>query len=113
MQVSTLSTTHPAEIPVYCDNSGVVRHGNDSLRLLPEKQSQTDVLSAFRDILNSLPTQIHYHHVYSHLDDKVSFSSLIIPQQLNVMADSLAKTALRQGVKGSCKIRPLSPLEQV
>ena len=37
-----------------------------------------------------------YKHVHGHLDDNSSFECLTIPQQLNVIADSLAKEALQE-----------------
>ena len=78
------------QFPIYCDNLGVVCHGNDFLRHLPEKQGQQDVLILLKQNLCCLPNYISYRHVYGHLDDNKSFSNLDLPQQLNVMADLLA-----------------------
>ena len=40
-----------------------------------------------------------YQHVYGHLDDTSKFQSLSLPEQLNVMADKLAKEALIEAVE--------------
>ena len=44
--LSQLADPPPADgcIPIYCDNLGVVCHGNAFLRTLPERQVQQDVL---------------------------------------------------------------------
>jgi hypothetical protein len=61
----------------------------------------------------SLPHHVSYWHVYGQLDDGASFSSLDLPQQLNVMADLLAKTELQCCIDSSSGGHPMYPLEPV
>jgi hypothetical protein len=61
----------------------------------------------------SLPHPVNYKHVYGHLDDGASFASLELPQQLNVMADMLAKTELQRCISSLDGGPPIYPLEAV
>eukprot|EP00956_Cyclotella_meneghiniana_P019226 scaffold32771_cov65-Cyclotella_meneghiniana.AAC.3 len=83
---------HPAVIA--CDNMGVVIHGNNRHQSLREAQAQADIIRCFREILASLPFQIVYEHVYGHQDKNIPWDSLTLLQQLNCIADQLAKDAL-------------------
>jgi hypothetical protein len=83
---------HPAVVACY--NMGVVIHGNDWHRSLREAQSQADLIRCFREILAGLNFDIVYEHVYGHQDKNVAWNSLTLLQQLNTIADQLAKEAL-------------------
>jgi hypothetical protein len=83
---------HPAVVA--CDNMGVVIHGNDRHRSLREAQSQADLIRCFRGILAGLPFEIIYEHVYGHQDKNIPWNLLTLLQQLNTIADQLAKDAL-------------------
>ena len=54
-----------------------------------------------------------YHHVYGHLDETINFQSLSLPEQLNVMADKLAKDALLEAVKNGQYCKPYFPNESI
>lgn len=103
----------PCTLNIYCDNLGVVSHGNNYLRPLPERQVQHDVLSLLRRNILILPNTIQYKHVYGHQDNGTTFSNLTLPQQLNVMADQLAKSALLQGIECASTTGPFYPMEPV
>jgi len=64
---------------------------------------------------NILATQIpvHYNHVYGHLDDKRQFVDLTLPEQLNVMADSLAKETLLHYINKGNSLSQSYPHESV
>jgi hypothetical protein len=79
---------------IYCDNLGVISHGNNYLRSLPEHQVQQDVLILLQWNILMLPSKFRYQYVYRHVDNNAAFSDLTLPHQLNVMADSNAKQAL-------------------
>jgi hypothetical protein len=83
---------HPAVIA--CDNMGVVIHGNNRHQSLREAQAQADIIRCFRRILASLPFLVVYEHVYGHQDKNIPWDSLTLLQQLNCIADQLAKEAL-------------------
>jgi hypothetical protein len=73
---------------------GVVIHGNDRHRSLREAQSQVDLIQCFRGILSGLPFKIVYEHGYGHQDKNISWNLLTLLQQLNIIANQLAKDAL-------------------
>ena len=55
----------------------------------------------------------NYQHVYGHLDETIKFDSLSLPEQLNVMADTLAKEALLDAVKTGQYSKPYFPNEKM
>jgi hypothetical protein len=93
-------------VMIYCDNLGVVTHGNNFVRSLPEKQVHLDLLSALRRNISTLPMRIIYQHVKAHMDDHILFQELPLPQQLNVIADTMAKEALCKGIHCQTKFGP-------
>ena len=70
-------------IHVYCDNIGMVGHGNKFRQSLPEKQVQLDVLLVIRNILCDLPFPVHFHHVYGHEDRHTAFGDLLWPNSMS------------------------------
>ena len=89
---------------VRCDNIGMVGHGNNYTKPLLEKQSQIDVILAIRNILFMLPFPVEFHHVYGHGDEHTPFRDLPLINQLNVMADHLAKSAIHKSLHNLCFI---------
>ncbi len=61
----------------------------------------------------TLPIPIRYHLVQGHTDDMQSFHDLTLPQQLNVMADDLAKRSLLGGINMTTTLHPWYPTEQI
>jgi hypothetical protein len=80
---------------------------------LPKKQVQQDVLFLLKRNLMALPHNVMYKHVYGHLDEGTAFASLTLPQQLNVMAETLAKFELQRCIDATSGGPPLYPLEPV
>jgi hypothetical protein len=103
--------THTYEI--FCNNTGVVTHGNGAQRPLPETQSQRDLLTLLQRNISLSRLHVKYTHVYGHLDDDIQFSELSLPQQLNVMADKLAKDCLLNHIKKDFAWGPTYPHEPV
>ena len=93
------------------DNMGVVSHGNNCTKSLKEAQSQADLIRCFRAALSELPFTVVYSHVYGHQDDTHKWSDLTLLQQLNVIADYVAKNALLYAARHSDFILPLYPFE--
>jgi hypothetical protein len=83
---------HPAVIA--CDNMGVFIHGNNGHQSLREAQAQANIIRCFWEILAGLPFSIIFEHVYGHQDKNIPWKSLTLQQQLNCIADQLAKEAL-------------------
>ena len=54
---------------------------------------------------------VTYVHVYGHQDDKIPWDDLTLQQQLNVLADKLAKDVLDRAVRDNLFIMSLFPLE--
>jgi hypothetical protein len=98
---------------IYCDNMGVVLHGNARHKPLPEKQTQADLLLLLRHNLDLLSLDVRYVHVYGHLDDQLRFDQLTLPQQLNVMADKLAKECLLENIRNTTMYGPTYPNEPI
>jgi hypothetical protein len=103
---SSTKVTH-----IYCDNMGVIHHASHPDSSTSSKQSQADVLMVFTNSLAISSLKWQYHHVHSHLDDISEFSDLSLPEQLNVLADNLAKEALLEAIDTSRFCKPLYPNE--
>ncbi len=95
LSIDSLNTTTDGAATCYCDNLGVIHHANNHSTSLPESQKQTDALLSFRRQLQSVKLKWAYKHVHSHQDANYSINDLTIPEQLNVLADAIAKQALK------------------
>jgi hypothetical protein len=84
---------------IFCDNMGVVSHGNNCYECLPERQVQVDLINLIRRNLSTLNSSVKYTHLYGHLDEALGFAELTLPQQLNVMADKLANESIQSHVQ--------------
>jgi hypothetical protein len=96
-----------------CDNMGIVLHARHRQRSLPSRQPQADVIRGMKKILNRLPMEVHYKHVYGHQDKDATFQSLPLLSQLNIMADQRAKDALTRAVATQCYGPVVWPFEGV
>jgi hypothetical protein len=94
-----------------CDNMGLVLRLRTPNGPLPERQPQADVIRTIQTTLSQVPFRVDYHHVYGHQDSTQTFESLPLLNQLNVMADNLAKTASEDAIANSCYISSDWPLE--
>ena len=61
---------------------------------LPDRQPHLDLILLLQRNIALSQLHVKYIHVYGHLDEGKHFSQLSLPQQLNVMADKLAKECL-------------------
>ena len=100
-------------VHLFCDNLGVINHAHHPCQPLPEKQAQSDILSVFLHNLRSISIKWEYTHVYGHLDNHTSFDALTLPEQLNVIADTLARDALKGAMRSHQYCQPLYPRELV
>ena len=99
-------------VQLYCDNLGVIHHASHPENPIKTNQPQTDVLTMFTHNLATSTIPWKYQHVYGHLDETIRFESLSLPEQLNVMADKLAKEALIDAVKTGQYSTPYFPNEK-
>jgi hypothetical protein len=100
-------------IRIACDNLGVVGHGNNRGKSLKDAQVQADIIRCFRSLLSEVSFPIKYEHVYGHQDDRIAWSLLTIEQQLNVIADLLAKDCLVQALRKGTFISSFFPFESL
>ena len=70
-------------------------------------------MSVFVHNLWSTSIKCEYTHVYGHFDNHTSFDALTLPQQLNVIADTLAGDALKSARLAHQYCQPLYPRELV
>jgi hypothetical protein len=111
--LDSLITEGTTGAQIYCDNLGVVHHAHHPYRTLSERQAQADVLSVFVNNLRNTTIKWDYQHVYGHLDDHIPFEALSLPQQLNVIADGLAKDAITNAIKTKRYCQPEYPRETI
>ena len=97
----------------YCDNKGVVIHCNDPNRILPEKQSQADLILLCKQLARDLPFRLTYKHVMSHLDKVLRWDQLTEEQQMNVEVDKLAEKALLAAIVNRDFIDMKYPFEEI
>jgi hypothetical protein len=55
-------------VVMYCDNNGVVSHGNTTLRSLPTNQPQAEFLCVFKHLVLIQPFPVKLKYVQSHTD---------------------------------------------
>ena len=104
---------HIKPVTMACDNMGVVIHGNNCRRSLKESQSQADLIRCVRQLLARLPFTVTYKHVDAHQDNIKTWASLTLLQQLNVIADQLAKDVLISAIATDNFTSPKFPFESV
>jgi hypothetical protein len=100
-------------VKLYCDNLGVINHALHPESTLKTNQPQADILLMFTHNLATTTVPWSYQHVYGHLDETIRFQSLSLPEQLNVMADKLAKDALLEAVETGQYCKPYFPHESI
>ena len=98
---------------LYCDNKGVISHGNDPTATLRSEQPQADLIRLLKSYTRELPCKITWIHVKGHADDNIPFEELSLPQQLNVRCDEIAKIKLIDAIADGDFIDPTFPFEDI
>ena len=114
--IKMLRTKHhnsESMVRIYCDNMGVVQHTKRLGTTLNAKQPHADIVLAVTNNLRDTAVNWSYEHVHGHLDDNSAFENLTIPQQLNVIADALAKEALHEAIRTNKFTESIYPGEQM
>jgi hypothetical protein len=78
------ATTQLSSQSLYCDNKGVISHGNDPTATLQSEQPQANLIRMLKSYTRELPCNITWIHVKGHSDDERPFEELSLLQQLNV-----------------------------
>lgn len=98
----------------YCDNMGVVKHGNRVYPRLKDKQAHADIIRLFTSINCQLPFKSKYAWVQSHTDGKNARQRrLSAIERDNNRVDALAKTALVHGIMARDFISSDFPFETI
>lgn len=111
MCISNAFTSSATKVHLHCDNMAVVHHTSHPESTLKGNQAQADILAVIARNLEATTTPWEYHHVYGHLDANTDFSQLTIPQQMNIIADSLAREALLEAIEMGQYCKPFFPNE--
>ena len=78
----------------FCDNMGVVKHGNVPNKTLSEKQVQADILGHLKYLLRIIPAKFKFDHVRGHIDRVLTASQRNFQQNLQVKMDKKATAIL-------------------
>jgi hypothetical protein len=96
-----------------CDNMGVVLHGTNYWRPLLEKQTQSDVLRYFKQLILESQIGCTMVHVHGHMDKHLRQDQLTPLQRVNIRANELASSALMAALATQIFIKDLFPSEGV
>ena len=77
-------------VPTYCDNKGVLNHGNQAEKELKEKQAQFNVLHVMKTLIADSPVTSDFHWVEGHSVEKKGLSNCTHPEIMNDLVDKLA-----------------------
>eukprot|EP00956_Cyclotella_meneghiniana_P030764 scaffold78445_cov84-Cyclotella_meneghiniana.AAC.1 len=102
-----------AKIRLYCDNKGVVAHGNKVDEVLKSEQVQADLIRLMKTYSRLIPVQLQWIHVHGHSDDTTPSHKLSLAQQLNVRCDALARKYLLRAIQQHIFIHPSFPDEDI
>jgi hypothetical protein len=98
----------------YCDNMGVVKHGNRLYSTLRDKQAQADLIRLIRSLDEALPFKCRYVWVESHTDSKYKRRRAISEKEaMNQVVDVDAKAALVDGILTNQFILSRFPFETI
>jgi hypothetical protein len=98
---------------LYCDNKGVISHGNEPTAILRSKQPQADLIRLLKSYTRELPCKITWIHVKGQANDQIPFEELSLPQQLNVRCDEIAKIKLIDAIADGSFIDPVFPFKDI
>ena len=98
----------------FCDNMGVVKHGNVPNKTLSEKQVQADILGHLKYLLRIIRAKFKFAHVRGHIDKVLTASQRNFQQNLQVKMDKKATAILVKVVtEDTGYIKTSFPFERV
>jgi hypothetical protein len=98
---------------LFCDNNGVLSHGNSPRMSLPEKQQQADLIWLLKYLSTSSICPILWKWVEGHAVEWKGWNSCSLLERLNHQANILVKNPLLAGLNGAPLIEGDFPLEPV
>ena len=101
------------DVPVYCDNKGVLNHGGEAERELKEKQSQFDVLHVMKVLITASLVGSTFRWVKGHSVKRKGLRKCTVPEIMNDLADNLAGTTLTHAIEAQEFIHSEFPFEKL
>jgi hypothetical protein len=98
---------------LFCDNNGVLSHGNSPRTSLPKKQQQADLIWFLKYLSTSRICPILWKWVEGHAVEWKGWNSCSLLECFNHQANILAKDALLVGLNGAPLMEGDFPLELV
>jgi hypothetical protein len=81
----------PTYPTLFCDNRGILSHGNSHLTALPERQKQADIIRLVKYLCGSNDCRATWEWVEVHAMEQKGWQGCTLPEQLNDQADKLTK----------------------
>ncbi len=91
-------------VVLYCNNWGVLSHGNNPLPSLLQKQKQVDLIQLIKFISGTNNGKVGWEWVEGHAVESRGWACCTLPERLNDQADRLAKCALISAIAGRAVI---------
>ena len=101
------------EASIFCDNQGVLSHGNAPWAPLSEKQPQADVIRSLKQMTRENPFPTNWKWVEGHSVEKKGWKNCNLMEKLNDIVDGIAKNALIAGYGDNDYISSIFPFEEV
>ncbi len=77
-------------VVLYCDNRGVLSHGNNPLPSLSQKQKQADLIRLIKFLSGTNNGKVGWEWVEGHAVESRGWMCCTLPERLNDQADGLA-----------------------
>jgi hypothetical protein len=114
LRASSHNLTRPLPaITLFCNNRGVLSHGNNPYTALPEKQKQADLIRLIKLLSESSNITPTWEGVEGHAVERKGLQGSTLPKCLNNQANKLAKVALLSAMAGGLVMEGDFPFEVV
>jgi hypothetical protein len=100
-------------ITLFCDNRGVLSHGNKPYAALPEKQKQADLIRLIKLLSASSNITSSWEWVEGHAVERKGLQRSTLPKHFKDQANKLAKVALVSAIAGGPVMEMNFPFEVV
>jgi hypothetical protein len=100
-------------VVLYCDNRGILSHGNNPTPLLLQKQKQANLIRLIKFLSGTNNGKVGWEWVEGHAVESRGWACCTLLERLNDQADRLAKHALISAIAGRAVIGGDLPFEVV
>jgi hypothetical protein len=87
---------HQGDVRMGCDGEGAIIMVSNFHDKVNSSRKHFDLLGSIRLEIDISPVQWEFKHIHGHQDDYIMYQDLTRDEQLNVLADELAKETLKQ-----------------